>query len=96
VGGHDPLVRSISFTFLLLLTVSRSKARNRLCQDKSCYGQHDEFKSAMNETLSVNWPYKPEETVIKIAPSEYAINPVFVTHLRNLDNWTVGVSFLSK
>jgi hypothetical protein len=96
MGGHDPLVRSKSLAFLSLLTVSRPKARDRLCRDACYHDQHEEFKNTINETMSINWPYKPEDTLIKIAPSEYAINPVFVTHLRNLDNWTVGNSFMKK
>ncbi|KAH8796716.1 hypothetical protein BGZ57DRAFT_961682 [Hyaloscypha finlandica] len=72
------------------------KSRDRLCRNATYHDKYQALTNAANETLSINWPYKPEDTLIKISPSEYTINPVFLTHLRNLDNWTVGAAFIEE
>jgi hypothetical protein len=87
---------NILLAFVQLLKVSRPKSRDRLCRNASYHDKYQALTNAANETLSINWPYKPEDTLIKISPSEYTINPVFLTHLRNLDNWTVGAAFIEE
>ena len=45
-------------------------------------------------TLSLNWPYEATDTLLSTAESdELVINPVFESHLRNLDNWSLGPAF---
>ncbi|EER27167.1 hypothetical protein D8B26_005707 [Coccidioides posadasii str. Silveira] len=45
-------------------------------------------------TLSINWPYSDSDALIAIPNSEeYVINPVFESHLRNLNNWSLGPAF---
>lgn len=45
-------------------------------------------------TLSINWPYADSDALIAIPNSEeYVINPVFESHLRNLNNWSLGPAF---
>lgn len=45
-------------------------------------------------TLSINWPYADSDALITIPNSEeYVINPVFESHLRNLNNWSLGPAF---
>ncbi|KAL1956366.1 hypothetical protein VTO42DRAFT_7349 [Malbranchea cinnamomea] len=45
-------------------------------------------------TLSVNWPYEATDTLLSTPDSEeLMINPVFESHLRNLNNWSLGPAF---
>ncbi|KAI1913642.1 hypothetical protein LOZ53_003636 [Ophidiomyces ophidiicola] len=45
-------------------------------------------------TLSINWPYADSDCLLAIPNSEeYVINPVFESHLRNLNNWSLGPAF---
>ena len=45
-------------------------------------------------TLSLNWPYEPEDTLIGLPDKEESsINPVFERHLRDLKNWSLGPAF---
>ena len=47
-------------------------------------------------TLSLNWPYEAQDTLIAGEEGEMAMNPVFERHLRDLDNWSLGPSFAAK
>ena len=58
------------------------------------HDKYEEFKSVTNSTISINWPYNPADCLIAMSSAEYAVNPVFITHVRNLSNWTLGPSFL--
>ena len=45
-------------------------------------------------TLSLNWPYRPMDTLLPTPDSdEMVINPAFERHLRNLSNWSLGTAF---
>jgi len=57
-------------------------------------------------TLSLGWPYDPADVLIPRPPANFAsldhpppdepvyhINPAFETHLRKLDNWSLGQAF---
>lgn len=85
------MVRNISLAFLQFLKVPRPQLRDTLCRNTKYH--NEAFIQRFNKTLSINWPYKPEDVLIQIT-SKFAINPVFVTHLQNLDNWTVGPEFI--
>ncbi|KIY01477.1 uncharacterized protein Z520_03029 [Fonsecaea multimorphosa CBS 102226] len=44
--------------------------------------------------LSVNWPYDPVDCLLSTSEKEEpVINPVFESHIRRLDNWSLGPSF---
>ncbi|KAJ5188336.1 Protein of unknown function DUF3425 [Penicillium cf. griseofulvum] len=44
--------------------------------------------------LSVNWPYEDTDCLLSAGDSEeLVINPVFERHMRNLSNWSLGLSF---
>lgn len=46
-------------------------------------------------TLCVNWPYEPTDALLESPDSdEVMINPVFERHIRDLNNWSVGTSFV--
>jgi len=72
----------------------RPKARDRLCRNLQYYDKYEDVKTVCNSCISINWPYEPFDTLISISGSEYVVNPVFITHVRNLDNWTLGQNFL--
>jgi hypothetical protein len=74
----------------------RPKARDRLCRDAQYHDKYEVFKDRANQTISVNWPYEPADTLIRISPNEFAVNPVFITHVRTLSNWTYGAEFLQE
>ncbi|KAF3183837.1 hypothetical protein TWF106_009565 [Orbilia oligospora] len=52
-----------------------------------------EFSIPYTGTLSVNWPYDPMSTVMEQSTNEYVINPMFETHIRKIENWSVGTKF---
>jgi hypothetical protein len=79
-----------------MLKGSRPKSRDRLCRDAHYHDKFEALKERANATISVNWPYKSEDTLIQMSPTEFAINPVFTTHIRTLSNWTYGPSFLKE
>ncbi|KAH8752082.1 hypothetical protein BGZ57DRAFT_965916 [Hyaloscypha finlandica] len=72
------------------------RSRDRLCRDSYYHDKYEAFKNAYNETISINWPYDPADTLIRTSATELIINPVFITHVRNNNNWTVGPGFLEK
>lgn len=78
------------------LTFSRPKSRDRLCKDAQYHDKYEAFKNACNETISINWPYEPADTLIRISANEFTVNPVFITHIRTNSNWTLGPGFLEK
>lgn len=55
----------------------------------------DDFFIPYTSTLSVNWPYEPEDALLQSSDhgGELLINPVFERHMRRLENWTLGASF---
>ncbi|KAH8750625.1 hypothetical protein F5882DRAFT_77230 [Hyaloscypha sp. PMI_1271] len=69
------------------------KARDRLCRDMKFHDKFEEFSKIANETWSINWPYNPGDCFITLSSKEYIVNPVFITHIRDLSNWTYGPSF---
>jgi hypothetical protein len=99
MGRYDALVRP-QFPFFLVayynLTLSRPRSRDRLCRDSYYHDKYEAFKNACNETISVNWPYEPTDTLIRTSATEFTVNPVFITHVRNHSNWTLGPGFLEK
>ncbi len=84
------------FDCLLLLKSLRPKARDKLCRDVRYHERLEAFKRDYNESISVNWPYEPTDTLIRISPTEISVNPVFISHIRANSNWTVDPSFLHK
>lgn len=73
---------------------ARPKAREAICQNFECHGNWEYFKTLCNQSISVNWPYEASDTLIAISDTEYVINPVFMTHIRTLGNWTLGLAFV--
>ncbi|KAI0536884.1 hypothetical protein GGR58DRAFT_473643 [Xylaria digitata] len=54
----------------------------------------DDFFIPYTSTLSLNWPYEDYDAlIITHDESETIINPVFMTHLSRLENWTLGDAF---
>ena len=49
-------------------------------------------------TLSLNWPYDDVDIFAPPKPSdgELALSPAFESHLRNLNNWSLGSAFTSQ
>lgn len=70
------------------------KAREAICQNFEYHNNWEYFKTISNQTISINWPYDPSDTLIAISDTEYIINPVFMTHIRTLENWTLGPAFV--
>ncbi|KAF3936608.1 hypothetical protein ABW19_dt0208834 [Dactylella cylindrospora] len=67
--------------------------RDVMAKQPEKYNNTD-FSIPYTETLSINWPYDPMTTVIEQSPGEYIINPVFETHLRDLEHWSVGTKLV--
>jgi hypothetical protein len=67
----------------------------------------DSFFIPYTSTLSINWPYSPQDVLLPTTPPQniartssgatdepfWRMNPVFEDHVRNLDNWSLGIAF---
>ncbi|KAH6608107.1 nucleoporin nic96 [Trichoderma cornu-damae] len=54
----------------------------------------DNFFLPFTSTLTVSWPYEEAHTLLRNPDSdEIMINPVFESHMRNLNNWKLGRIF---
>ncbi|KAK9800944.1 putative BZIP domain-containing protein [Seiridium cardinale] len=53
----------------------------------------NDFFVPFTDTLSLNWPYEDTDVMIETPDGELLINPVFETHMKRLDNWTLGEQF---
>ncbi|TKA74168.1 hypothetical protein B0A55_06584 [Friedmanniomyces simplex] len=56
----------------------------------------DEFFVPYTTTLSLNWPYPTSQVLIPTNSEEgggVRLNPVFETHLRGLEHWSLGADF---
>ncbi|KAN0099068.1 protein of unknown function (DUF3425) domain containing protein [Hyaloscypha variabilis] len=67
--------------------------RERLCRDVNFHDKFEELKNAGNATTSVNWPYNPADCLISSPSDEIILNPVFISHIRELSNWSFDPSF---
>jgi hypothetical protein len=82
--------------------------REKMIRNASAY-PNERFGPVYCQTLSLNWPYDPQQCLLPRANSvqgaeatsaavldddeEFMINPVFESHMRNLSNWSVGSAF---
>jgi len=60
----------------------------------------DDFFVPFTTTLSLNWPYPSDQVLIPAESSTedngaifVKMNPVFETHLRDLNHWSLGTAF---
>ncbi|KAH0844229.1 bZIP transcription factor [Fonsecaea pedrosoi] len=54
----------------------------------------DDFFFPFTADLSVNWPYDPVDCLLSTSEKEEpVINPVFESHIRRLENWSLGPLF---
>lgn len=54
----------------------------------------DNWFLPFTSTFTISWPYEEAHTLLRNPDSdEIMINPVFESHMRNLDNWKVGRAF---
>jgi hypothetical protein len=54
----------------------------------------DNWFLPFTSTFSISWPYEEAHALLRNPDSdEIMINPVFESHMRNLDNWKVGRAF---
>ncbi|KAH6675167.1 hypothetical protein B0J14DRAFT_30197 [Halenospora varia] len=79
------------------------KARDRICQSSHYHTSlhYETFKIVCNRSISINWPYEPGDALLQVGGydkgngrGEYVINPVFLSHIRRLENWTLGKEFV--
>lgn len=53
----------------------------------------NDFFVPFTDTLSLNWPYEETDVLIETPTGELLINPVFETHMKRQENWTLGEQF---
>ncbi|KAK0254048.1 hypothetical protein LTR35_018345 [Friedmanniomyces endolithicus] len=56
----------------------------------------DEFFVPYTTTLSLNWPHPTSQVLLPASPAEgggVKMNPVFESHLRGLESWSLGADF---
>jgi hypothetical protein len=96
------MVWASSALFLHFAKYTRPQLREKLCLREDV--RYEEFNEVFYESLSINWLYESKDVLIPInAPINinprvliYIVNPVFVTHLQAIDNWTLGTEFYKK
>jgi len=69
--------------------------RDLMAKSPGTYNNSD-FSLPYTETISVNWPYDAKMIVLEQPTGEYTVNPVFETHLRSLENWSLGSKFAKE
>ncbi|KAH8647464.1 hypothetical protein BGZ60DRAFT_553404 [Tricladium varicosporioides] len=79
------------------------RARDRICQSSHYHTSlhYETFKIVCNRSISINWPYEHGDALLQVGGydkgngrGEYIINPVFLSHIRRLENWTLGREFV--
>jgi len=54
------------------------------------WSRFDELRQITGTTLSIHWPYGVASILTVASQNELHLNPVFESHVRRLENWTVG------
>jgi hypothetical protein len=70
------------------------KLRDRIINNQSLYAT-DEFQQLYTANISVNWPYRPIDTIV-FHGDEIRISPLFEKHIMNLSNWSLGTGFAQR
>jgi len=60
------------------------------------WSQFDTLRRLTGESLSIHWPYDVASIITVVSQNELRFNPFFETHIRQLDDWTVGTQVLAK
>ncbi|OAP57556.1 hypothetical protein AYL99_08294 [Fonsecaea erecta] len=69
------------------------RMRDRVVANPQDY-PFDNWFYAFTSGLSVNWPYDPVDCLLSTSEKEEpVINPVFESHIRRLENWSLGPLF---
>ncbi|KAK5116817.1 hypothetical protein LTR85_009077 [Meristemomyces frigidus] len=79
----------------ILTYIFRPHMRKTLTTSSSP-AKFDEFFVPYTTTLSLNWPYPTDQVLIPTkmdGEDRMTLNPVFETHLRKLENWSLGSAF---
>jgi hypothetical protein len=85
--------------------------RDRMIKNPAAY-PNERFGPLYCIGLSLNWPYDPQQCLLPRANTvqgpeatsaavldddeEFMINPVFESHLRDLNNWSLGPAFAAN
>lgn len=68
----------------------RPEARDLIIQHMD-FSQYELFERLTGDSSSVNWPYADSDLfIVKGDGKQLVLNPVFISHIRNISNWTVG------
>lgn len=54
------------------------------------YTQYPKFASLITRSFSINWPHNPTEIFERENERKFILTDAFVTHLKEIKNWTVG------
>ncbi|OAL50142.1 hypothetical protein IQ07DRAFT_632071 [Pyrenochaeta sp. DS3sAY3a] len=84
-----------SVVWFSILKMSRPTAREKIIERME-WSKFERFRKITSDTLSINWPYDVSSILHVVSQCELQLNPVFVDHVRNLANWTVGVELIEE
>jgi len=56
----------------------------------------DRLRVITGTTLSINWPHGVAYILTVVAQSELQLNPLFESHVRRLENWTIGSALAAE
>jgi hypothetical protein len=97
LGWYDALVVTTQSLHSLFADLNkRPESRDTICRDLKLHDKWEELANTCNDTMSINWPYNPADCLISLSSKEFVVNPVFIQHIRDLKNWTVGQSFFDS
>ncbi|KAK0312395.1 hypothetical protein LTR82_013865 [Friedmanniomyces endolithicus] len=96
-GGEDLGATRVQRTTAdqLANTLFRPFMRKRLAASSTPV-RFDEFFVPYTTTLSLNWPHPTSQVLLPASPAEgggVKMNPVFESHLRGLESWSLGADF---
>jgi len=87
------MVWLVLLSFDTLLKLLRQKLRDEVCGRGRYQSGHDTFNSEYIAAISISWPYP---ILIQAESGDHIIHPGFISHIREIDNWTLDAKFVEK
>ncbi|KAH7396958.1 hypothetical protein DE146DRAFT_789583 [Phaeosphaeria sp. MPI-PUGE-AT-0046c] len=76
-------------------TIVWPKAREQILQHMD-WSEFDDLRQIIGRTVSVHWPYDIASLLTVVSQNELQLSPLFESHVRRLENWTVGPDLMEK
>ncbi|KAF9885038.1 hypothetical protein FE257_000769 [Aspergillus nanangensis] len=78
-------------------TITWPEARDCIIRGDMNWGDFDVFRELTGKSMSVGWPYSDSDAVLESGDGQLlTLNPVFVSHISNVNNWQVGLEVADR